>query len=1026
VLDFQLVQAPFRFGVDEGTDPKQVPFGTLLTAQNVVWQKSGRLQKRFGTESLGEVPDAKRLLVRGNELLITDGSKIYSYGGFFDGGFNFYDHGKLPNLGLTWETANDSTQGVKASDIAYLSNGQIVHAWVTGDPNDLTTGGDVYFQITDPALGALRSQPTRIAGPAAGATRVRIVSSGTTAVILWTGSGDLKAYPIVGSLLGPASTLQTDVNDNPGDEFRKQSFDAVATDASNFVVAYADISGGISLVRYNFSLVSQATGTVTGEASTAIDAISIDGAAGEALYILYSDFSNDLIRVALANASTLAQTVAPATVVTAGSLSLVAGGFGVRRTSSTTAIAAFSFTSSATAHTGGVLFVATITSGGVVATVGSTAFINLLSRPFTVNSRHYAVVGQFAFSSDINNENDISGADTFLIDITEEPPRLVGKIDLLIGGTWHGGHVTNVVAADGSSFICSVPFQGDATSTSAGGRTVVRQGIRTVTVTYGDSLPADMWRSVAIGQETYFAAGVLGAYDGDIATAYGFAHAAYLYWVIVSAATTGGSMSAGDYTYNTVPERRSAAGVLHRGPSAVAQIVEVGGTTASLVEVPIVPVHLSDTTQREIIALYRSTVDGEVVQRLTIEPTYAVVDNDASVAGLITYEDTDADDGIGPGSDLLLSERPPIYTEGGELDDYQPPAFLTVNLYRERIFGIAGDRQTVWFSKNHAENPGIAPGFHPQFRFVFNDRLTALATLDERQFVFSETGIYYFAGDGPAANGDSSDYGTPQKLQTDVGCTNPRGVVSTPMGIMFVAGTYPTTEIHLLDRGLNVQWIGKPVQDLLDSYPNVTSAVLVAQHNQVRFSCQADDGLTGIVLVFDYVEKQWAHFVYGDSLAIVDACLWQGAYTFVTTEGLLFSEDTSTYLDDGEWVTAKIETAWVHGAGPLAYHAVRNFQIDGESATAHGLSISVGFDGNSTYQQGPRVFAEGVSGVTSPGLQQARVSIGTRRKCGAIRFKIEDSEPATPGTGQGAKWSSMGIEVGVNTGTRRLPATQAR
>ena len=86
MLDFQLVQAPFRFGVDEGTDPKQVPFGTLLTAQNVVWEKSGRLQKRQGTTTLttsvvddGSISSASRLITRGSELALTNGSKIYSY-----------------------------------------------------------------------------------------------------------------------------------------------------------------------------------------------------------------------------------------------------------------------------------------------------------------------------------------------------------------------------------------------------------------------------------------------------------------------------------------------------------------------------------------------------------------------------------------------------------------------------------------------------------------------------------------------------------------------------------------------------------------------------------------------------------------------------------------------------------------------------------------------------------------------------------------------------------------------------------
>src|SRR4051812_49718623 len=94
MLDFVVSQNPWRFGLAEGTDPHQVPPGTLTTAENVVCTKSGRWDKRRGTSLLSKTVDAtsaaawgtsttigaaKRLLTRGNELCLIDGSNLYAY-----------------------------------------------------------------------------------------------------------------------------------------------------------------------------------------------------------------------------------------------------------------------------------------------------------------------------------------------------------------------------------------------------------------------------------------------------------------------------------------------------------------------------------------------------------------------------------------------------------------------------------------------------------------------------------------------------------------------------------------------------------------------------------------------------------------------------------------------------------------------------------------------------------------------------------------------------------------------------------
>lgn len=999
--------------MEEGVDPKQVPFGTLTTAENVEWRKSGRLEKRDGSRQLtrdidggGEIPSAARLIVRGDELSLTTGDELYSYAGT-----KWVSRGRHPSVGLTWETIQDSVLGVRASDVAYLTDNRIVHAWVTGDVTESTTGGHVWFQIVDATTGAIITPPTQI-DSLDGTLRVRVLALDTSYVILWIRSGHLYSY-----VDGTKTDLQSDAVATGSDILIRASMDACVI-GTDFVIIYPLDAGDIQLRRYTIaSTPALVVSNTMGDPSIAdVRSVSIDGADGESLYIAYAD--GDVFFVA-ANPSTLAPTAGPMTVYNATGGTHDTTTVSVLRYDATSCVFAYSLASAVSDYHGrlGWRFVdnAGVASGG-----RTTFFTKLLSRPFALGTKLYVLAGPWVTVPNLTE--DIQGSDTYLLDLNSS--GIAGKVDLLIGGFWSPGYATTPVAISDEEVVFPCSFQATASSKLSS----IRQGLRLVHATTGKSIPQDMWRSVAIGQESYIAAGVLTAYDGVEASAFGWAHPIFIDPTRSTVSAVGGTLATGTYIYNTTPERRTAAGVLHRGPQAIDTSFSVTGPTG-FVGLVAVPGALSRwSSSGEIVALYRNaggaTPSGSTLQRITVEPTYSFMTNANS--NFLAYVDSSPDNAIGGVFDI--TSRPLMYTVG-ELDDFQPPALLTLALYRDRIFGISGDERAVWFTKNHADNPGVAPGFHPAFRFVFNERLTGLAVLDERLLIFAETGIYYTSGDGPAPNGDGADYGVPNRLQTDVGCTNPRGIVASAEGVYFVAGPDTLPEIHLLDRKLNVQWIGKRVQDLLDQYPHITSAILVSKKNQVRFTCNSRDDESGIVLVYDYVEQQWSHFTYSGQLPIADACMHGGDYTFATTDGTVWKEDPTRNKDTFDFVTSRIITAWIHAAGPLAYHSIRNFQIDGISSTPHELNIYVGFNGDDVFVQ-EASWPHSVAGVTLPGpIETAKVSIGTYRKCRSIRLKIEDappsgSEPPAIGTGQGPKWSSMGLEVGVKRGFGKLSAAQ--
>lgn len=366
------------------------------------------------------------------------------------------------------------------------------------------------------------------------------------------------------------------------------------------------------------------------------------------------------------------------------------------------------------------------------------------------------------------------------------------------------------------------------------------------------------------------------------------------------------------------------------------------------------------------------------------------------------------------------------------MNDEQPVAVLTRFLYKSRIFALAHDGRTWWYSKSFMDTPGNAPGFSFGFRMAFDDEQVGGETMDDKAVFFGPNTIHYMLGDGPAKNGANNDFTAPIRVQSDVGCTNARSLVSAPDGILFQARD---GHIYLLSRQLEVNWIGRPIRDVLTAYPTITSAVLVSKRSQVRITANAADGLTGVVLVLDYQIKQWSVWKYYDtdastaSTPIADACLWRDQYTFVTPAGKVFYENTANSLDDGTYVAMKLETGWFSASGPVGFESVRKFVLSGFSNTSHDLLLSAGFDGEDTYAQGPTTFLAG-SDVTSVGpLERCQLTINTRRKCQAIRFKVEDRTPTSPGTypvstGKGPTFDTMGVEVGMKKGPRPVSATR--
>lgn len=1076
-LDTQILQFPLTAGLNEGVDPRSASPGTIVRMANCEWAKDGLLQTRSGvtalsTSGLSGFTSALRLLVRSDELCVTDGASLWSYDRTA-----WVNTGPVPACEVTSVVAAAPIDGVCAADQAVLTNGNIVQAVVASDPLNLTEGA-IHYQILDPSTGASPIVgPTVLNGGSGAAKSVRVITNGTNYAILWTQS-DGKLYYSFNGAFGVA--LKTDlfaIFGNP--------FDAIMVEPSasppTWMVAYERSSGTSSVIaieKYTLaatpsSVASSTVGSETGRGTThrSFTSISLAGATAETIYLGYAGVSSTDTSKASALlagfSSTLGAQTLAATLVDQGTkATTVHANLGLLRLDATHVIYGFSTFSAGGSVDQGLFSHVVISNAGVRTVQRYSVGTNLISRPFALNGKFYAVAADMMFSVSFTGGDGINpdgygyagrpsppGFNTYLLKLDTVDPasapqvhRYEGNLDVLIGGTWGpglsltdtatfttGGHVSNTVQVDGAVFVL-VPYQQDAPSVS----NTFQQGVRRLKIVSPPSSEGDTYRNISISGEAYAAGAFLTAYDGRRPFDFGFPRSSSINIYASAMVGSGGHLTAGNYQYTVVAKFQSAAGITHRSPVApplsytamtndsmvlvlMPQVQAWKGNSSSLVVEPL----------RVMSELYRTTQDGENLQRLTFSPTYNVLMNDPMIVN--TFTDSVSDSNITPllaGTLIQLDARPVVYN-AGELDDYAPPAALSIHLHRGRIFLIALDKRTVWVSKNYLDDPGVAPGFHPTEILTFDEDLTGLSSIDDKLIIFSAESIWYVTGAGAAPDGSESDY-EPIKLQVDSGCTNGRSIVAMPEGVLFQSGR----GIYLLSRDLNISWKGKGIQDDIALFPFVTSAVLVDAKNQVRFTCNDQVGPNaGIVLVYDYIRGQWSRFEYtGVGVAgqgavarvpIMDACIWQGAYTFVTPSGNVYQESTSTF-DDGAFIVMDFETAEIFGQGPLSADRIRRAYILasvlGDGTYAPGATLTVYKDGGVSADQ-TRVW----SGAEIFTIGNGNLGVHIKsQKAESLRLRFTSAMTSGLTNGAGFKVSALSFEVGSKKGMEKRPATQRK
>ena len=470
-----------------------------------------------------------------------------------------------------------------------------------------------------------------------------------------------------------------------------------------------------------------------------------------------------------------------------------------------------------------------------------------------------------------------------------------------------------------------------------------------------------------------------------------------------------GNIQPGRYLYTAVWRYTDNAGRIHRSATAIPQTITTNTNTSITISVPL----LSPTEKTNVVLeIYRTFAGGTDYRRVTSlsNPIYNIQSNDPNKTTL-SFVDTQADNQIAA-NELL-------YTTGGVLDNDSPPPCSLITICQNRIF-IAGldDPQTIQYTKEiDPSDVNFVAGFSDYLTVQMDSRggkITAIATMDDKLIVFKESQIFLLVGQG-ASNTGIGGFDITQQISTDTGCDNPNSVVLTPNGLMFKS----KKGIYLLDRSLQVSYIGAPVED----YNNLTisSSILHNIKNQVRFVTT-----NGLALVFDYFVNKWTSFTNYEA---VDCDIWQDKFVLLRSNGNVCVENNE-YVDydinnNKSQIQMTIELSDIAIAGIVGFQRLYRIAVLGEYKGKHKLNLELAYNYSPAYTSsltfdatsliGTNVYGEYspygshvYGGEYLPYMFRAHVK---NQKCSAVRIKLTDNNEFN----EGLTLSGIVLQVGVNT-----------
>lgn len=1088
-LDFQTVDVTFTKGLDTHTQRKLVVPGKWDTLINVTLSEDGSLKRRDGYEELSDAT-GNGLLLRNNDLGIINGGDLSSVS---TGAIVKQVPGEIPFVDVgKFEVQHDDASRDQ-QDMAASTGGLACYVWRSRATGSATVTG-LFVSVIETTSGArMMSNTTLIAS--ATAVSPRVVFDDDAFFIFYIDGADLFCRVIAA---GAPSTLGSQTVLVNSADMSSKNFDACAIESqTGCAVLYmlaapnATSVAGITVTRTGTTPAVAAGPTAVVTAADVTEA-SICGVAVRSYVLTPTRIGWFVLHTA---GGVLAAGLVGA--VTNGSVVNAAGPTTISATVPPVNTACHVTATSAGSSRMQVFFdqqssyasadirplQAVTVSDALVVTVNAAM---LQSACFRVNAAEASgpqgpfIAGK-AFTSGarsflpvmmLENFNRSSLGPTTSCDTTSAQNSLwlldATNIITNVSGTWHlvagalygtlglldatlGGNAPTV------STPCSTPQLSGASGVGGGtsfgicalerGRLLVTNdvnatpvGLSHVTMTPRVSSPAVR---AQLAESAYTAGGLLGNYDGQQVVQHGFPMFPEGIRAVVTAPGGATKLTVGIHNIVAIYEWTDGAGNRCQSrPSLPVRVTVAAATDLITVTVPTTQLAQQagyDTSIGTLnIVCYMTTAGGTVFHRAPSAVTS--VSNDVTVA-TVAYPI-----GTYPMLDASLSGNELLYTQpeqaGSALPNIQPGPVHGIGVSQGRLWAFKSDQPGEFmYSQEPAQNTGLqfSPGTLTGRLPVEAGAGVKIQALDEKTILLCERSLYVVYGTGPNASGGFNNFSEPQRIPSDVGCSEALSVVEIPDGLMFKS----PKGMYLLGRGLGVQYIGEGVAAY--DANEITNAVMMGDRQEVRFGGASSAAPT---LVYSYEVKgadgigQWSVFYMGNALhpgSTIDAVWWPANERYMHMRGAasvfpgLMRDTPGAYIDGtgaGTPLQALIyaRTGFLHVAALEAFQRVRRLYLTATAATALPTTdLVIAADFNDIYS-GPLSYNFTVDLSTITSFDEQAVDLRhhmTVQKCKSVAFSFLEGGGVTYDAIPLIGLQAMALEIGRKRGVNKLRAEQS-
>lgn len=475
--------------------------------------------------------------------------------------------------------------------------------------------------------------------------------------------------------------------------------------------------------------------------------------------------------------------------------------------------------------------------------------------------------------------------------------------------------------------------------------------------------------------------------------------------------TVGGNLADGDYGVAGLYGWVDALGNLHRSPVTIfpTQTLSGGGSSQTLLIDAFTSCVLTLKPSYDVdLYGYRTLVDGSVLYTANIQA------NDPDNQFVTTVDLSGAGSGIVSGAQL--------YTTGGIKDAWAPPSFHHVAADGDTAIGVpAMDRKRAWFSK--PLTPKVAPEFSPVLSVYIPEGgdIEGFGFIGQNIIALLKDQVRAFEGGRPGANG----IGLPTQtfgLSNTYGCEDWRSIAQLPDtadgqpgGIIFRS----TKGWCMVDRGLNVTYIGGPVKDS-DDLTIVRTVVHPTRHEVRVYHSGASNGT---VLVYNYRFGSWSTWQYQDSSH--DVALYNDEVTHIV-EKIINLAEGSVYQDDytnDNLRQGALRTPWVHvdaiAGEQRVWRVGLQGLLDNNLSGADIVTVRAYTDFDEENVAANLIVIQSLSTTAGQIFVTDRLPRDIQ-KCRALMLEILWSGSGSQGANEvGVAWSTFTLEIGIKKGMGR-------